>query len=101
MEPEKNTPMTVSSLILSFWLTRAIPSATAMAKKAPVRRGFHPARMPMATPPMAEWEIPTPMNARRRSTTKKPRTPHKTPTRTAATNARCMKAKSNIRKVSV
>ena len=51
----------------------------------------------MATPPMAEWEMPTPMNERRRNTTKKPRIPHSKPTRTAAARARCMNAKSNMR----
>src|SRR5215472_3795644 len=73
-----------------------MPSATATAKTAAVSSGETPATTPIATPPMAECEMPTPMNASRRSTTKKPSAPHTTPTSSAAASARCMKASSII-----
>src|SRR5262245_57470155 len=73
-----------------------MPSATATANTAAVSSGETPATTPIATPPMAECEMPTPMNASRRSTTKKPSAPHTTPTRSAAARARCMKASSII-----
>src|SRR4030042_1901702 len=65
--------------------------ATSTAKPMPVHSGSTARRKPRATPPNAEWEMPTPMKAMRRSTTKTDRTPHSRLTMLPASKARCRK----------
>jgi hypothetical protein len=61
--------------------------ATMEAKANPVQKGLMAITNPKATPPKAEWEIPTPMKAIFLSTTKTDRTPQRPLTTTPAKKA--------------
>ena len=86
---ENRMPIAVSSCSRPFLLSQPIVHAMSIEKTAAASSGSTPAMTPMAMPPNAECEMPTPMNDKRFRTTKKPRTPHSNPTSIPAIRARC------------
>src|SRR4030042_1078399 len=88
MEAAKKMPMAVSSCTRVWAWAHSMRTATSTAKPMPVNRGSTPSRNPRATPPKAECEMPTPMKAMRRSTTKLERAPQSRLTRIPAIRAR-------------